>query len=446
MRHLDAPRTFILSFACLVFAGAIVLWLPISASGQRLTFINALFSSASAVCVTGLAVVDIGKDLSLFGQITTIVLFQVGGLGIITFSVLFFRMMGFGTSFKGREIIQSSFLHAPTRDFFVILKSVFWFTLVIESVGAMLLFVRFSADFQPGRAFYLAIYHSISAFNNCGYSLFSNSLENYKGDVIVNLTIIALILLGGIGFIVLHELLDRIRGLQRRLSLHARIVIITTVVLVAFGAILLFVFERNHVIREFDFSTKVLVALFQSVTARTCGFNTVEVGRLTNDSILLLIVLMFIGASPGSTGGGIKTSSAAVLWLLIWNRFKGIEEVSVANRTIPKETTTRTISIIFASAFSVALVTALLLVSAPVTPSPSASRHFFVEYLFEAVSAYGTVGLSMGVTSALSDFQKLVVALLMFAGRVGPLTLALSLSLQSGRQKFTYAEEPIMVG
>jgi trk system potassium uptake protein TrkH len=445
-RHLPPARIFILSFAGVIFLGALALWFPFSASKNPLSFVDALFMSTSGVCVTGLATIDIGKDLSLSGQLITLVLFQIGGLGIITFSSFLFGIMGRGISFKEREIIQSVFMHTPRRDFLVILKSVLLFTLVIETAGTLLLFIRFSRDFPLGRALYASVYHAVSAFNNCGYSLFSDSLMGYRGDWIVNLTIMGLLVLGGIGFIVLHELIAKWRGSQKKLSVHTKIVLITTGFLMVSGALLFYLFERNSIVKDMDLPTTFLVSVFQAVTPRTCGFNTVDIGALTNGAILLLMVLMFIGACPGSTGGGVKTTSAALLFLMMWNRFKGHDEVNVFNRTIPKEVLTRTLSITIASAFSVALITSVLLLAGSANVSPAESRHFFVDYLFETVSAFGTVGLSMGATANLNDLQKIAVILMMFAGRVGPLTLAFSLSAVSSKRDITYAEETVMVG
>jgi trk system potassium uptake protein TrkH len=445
-KHLPPARIFILSFAGVILLGAFALWFPFSAAKGHLTFIEALFMSTSGVCVTGLVVVDIGKGLSLIGQIITLVLFQIGGLGIITFSVFLFGLMGRGISFKEREIIQSVFMHTPRKDFLVILKSVLLFTLIIETLGAGLLFIRFSHDFTWGQALYASVYHAVSAFNNCGYSLFSDSLMGYRSDWIVNLTIMGLLILGGIGFIVLHELMARWRGSQKSLSVHTKIVLITTAFLILSGALLFYLFERNFLLKNMDLSTTVLVSIFQAVTPRTCGFNTVDIGQLTNEAILLLMILMFIGACPGSTGGGIKTTSAALLFLMVWNRLKGLDEVNVFNRTIPKEILTRTTSIIIASAFSVCLITSVLLLSGGANISPPESRSVFVEYLFETISAFGTVGLSMGVTPKLDDIQKIAVILMMFAGRVGPLTLAFSLAAVSYKGKITYAEETVMVG
>jgi len=445
-RHLSPERIFILSFAIYILLGALLLRLPIAGAKSPLNFVDALFTSCSAVCVTGLAVLDIGKDLSFVGQLITIFLFQIGGLGIITFSTVFFHLMGLGISFKQREIIQSTFLHTPRIDLIRIVRFVIWYTLFFESLGTLLLWIRFSQNFSTGQAFFQALYHAVSAYNNCGYSLFSDSFEGYQGDLIVNLTIMGLIILGGIGFIVQQEVYSRLVGRVKKLSVHTKIVIITTVILILLGALLFYVFEKHLNIMGLPLETQILISFFQSVTARTCGFSTVNIGLLANETIIILMILMFVGASPGSTGGGIKTTSMAVLSLMIWNRLKGNIEVNVFKRTMPKEVITRTVSIIFASAFSIALIGAVLLVTGERNLVPLESRHFFVEYLFETISAFGTVGLSMGITPKMNDVQKLSIILMMFAGRVGPLTLAFSLSRLALRRSLTYAEEGILVG
>jgi trk system potassium uptake protein TrkH len=444
-RLLSPARIFIFSFAALILAGAFLLWLPLSAGQGQLNFMDALFTSASAVCVTGLTTINIGTDLSFTGQIISLFLFQIGGLGIVTFSVMFFGMMGRGVSFKEREIMQSTFLHTPRRDFIVIAKWVLVSTFLIEGIGTFLLFVRFSQDFSPAHAFYQALYHAVSAFNNCGYSLFSDSLVKYQSDVIVNLTVGGLIVLGGIGFIVQYEVFARFRGSLKKLSLHSRVVLMMTAILLLAGALLFYLFEMDHMLQGASVKTQILTSFFQSVVSRTAGFNTVDIGQLTNATILVMIILMFIGASPGSTGGGIKTTSFTLLLMMIWSRFKGSENVNMFNRTIPREILTRTIAIIFASAFSICLITSILLFAAGAENlHPTQSRHFFVEYLFETVSAFGTVGLSMGVTAKMNDLQKFAIIVMMFAGRVGPLTLAFAWS--ASKQGLTYAEEHVMVG
>jgi len=444
-RKLTPARSFIISFLLVILMGTVLLLLPASAAKKSLTLVDALFTSASAVCVTGLTVVDVGSDLSLSGQIVTLLLFQIGGLGIITFSLLLFGLMGRSLSFRGRELLQSTFLHTPRRDFFRILRFVVVGTFAIEGMGALLLFVRFLADFPAGRAFYHAVYHAVSAFNNCGYSLFSNNLMSYRDDWAVNLVIVALIVMGGLGFIVMYEVINRWRDRQKRLSLHAKVVLLTTAALVVGGALLFYSFETGNVLKNSSAAGRFLASLFQSVTPRTCGFATVDIAALSNATILLLMILMFIGASPGSTGGGIKTSSFALLMLMIFNRVRGRDSVTIFNRSVPQEILSRTIAIVFASAISVLIIASVLLLAAG-TPEANAqaSRHLFVEYVFETLSAFGTVGLSMNVTPSLNDIQKLAIILIMFIGRVGPITLAFAWS--RARRGLVYAEEAVMVG
>lgn len=444
-RHLTPTRIFVFSFAAFIMLGALCLWMPFSAAQRDLRFVDALFTATSAVCVTGLSPIDVGKELSLTGQLITMVLFQVGGLGIITFSIILFALMGRGISFKGREIAQSTFLHTPRGDFYVILKKVIRYSFVIESIGAVALFLRFVQDFPVGKAFYHAVFNAVSAFNNAGFSLFSDSLMSYQSDITVNLTVMGLIIMGGIGFIVQHEVLARLHGLEKRLSLHTKIVLITTAVLIIIGAVCFYFMEMNNVLKGAGFKTALLSSLFQSVTSRTAGFNTVDIGALTNSTILIIMILMFIGASPGSTGGGIKTTSFSLLLLFIYNRIKGNANVNIGNRTIPPELIEKTIYIIFASAFCICLITSIILLSGNSTPSSMVNRSQFVEYLFETVSAFGTVGLSMNLTPRLNDIQKYAVIFMMFAGRVGPLTLAFAW-YSSRRRGLTYAEEAVMVG
>jgi trk system potassium uptake protein TrkH len=301
-------------------------------------------------------------------------------------------------------------------------------------------------DFPWSEALYTAVFHAISAFNNAGFSLFSDNMVSYQGDPVVNLTMMALIVSGGIGFVVHYELHMRVFGNQRRLSVHTQVVLYATGLLIVGGAALFFVFENDRTLKELPWLNRVLASLFQSITPRTAGFNTVDIGMLANETILLMIALMFIGASPGSTGGGVKTTSISLLFLIMWSRLRGREDVNVFNRTIPRELLQRTISIILAATLSICFIMSVLLLTADHSGAPSESRHLFVEYIFETTSAFGTVGLSMNLTPTLNTPQKLAIILMMFAGRVGPLTLAFSLARMVSRKSFTYAEEGVIVG
>jgi len=445
-RHLSPERIFILSFAAVILMGALLLWLPVSSDKTSVPWVDALFTSASAVCVTGLSTIQVGKDLSVAGQVVLILLFQVGGLGILTFSAVFFVLMGRGLASKEHDIMQSVFLYAPRRDLASILKFVLVSTFLYEGAGALLLWARFAQDFPPGDALFKAVFHAVSAFNNAGFSLFSDNLVSYQGDPIVNLTVMGLIVAGGVGFIVHYELHMRLFGSQRRLSVHTKVVLIATGVLIVGGAVLFFAFESNRILKDLPWENRVLASLFQAVTPRTAGFNTVDIGMLANETVLLMLALMFIGASPGSTGGGVKTTSASLLFLIMWSRLMGREEVNVFNRTIPRELLQRATSITLASSLFVCFVVSILLFSADYAVPPDESRHLFVKYIFETVSAFGTVGLSMNLTPDLNTPQKLAIILMMFIGRVGPLTLAFSLARMTGRKGLTYAEEGVMVG
>ena len=356
-------------------------------------------------------------------------------------------MLGRGLASKERDIMQSAFLYAPRRDLARILKFVFLSTFLYEGAGTLLLWAQILAGFPLGEALFHAVYPAISAFNNAGFTLFSDNLVVLPGrpdrqpdrDG-------ALIVAGGIGFIVHYELHMRFFGKQRRLSVHTKVVLVATAVLIVGGAVLFFVFENDRILKDLPWQNQVLASLFQSITPRTAGFNTVDIGMLANETILLMITLMFIGASPGSTGGGVKTTSASLLFLIMWSRLRGHEEVNVFNRTIPRELLQRTISIILAASLSVCFIMSVLLLAADHSGAPAASRHLFVEYIFETTSAFATVGLSMNLTPSLNTPQKLAIILMMFAGRVGPLTLAFSLARISAKKSFTYAEEGVMVG
>jgi trk system potassium uptake protein len=444
-RQLAPARIFVFSFAAFIILGTLALWLPFSANSENLRFVDALFSSTSAVCVTGLASIDIGRDLSFVGQVVTMILFQVGGFGIITFSIVLFILMGRSISFKGREITQTAFLHTPKSDFYLIIKKVLLYTIIIESVGSLFLFSRFVQEFPAGQAFYFAVYHAISAFNNCGYSLFSGSLSAYQSDIIINVTMMSLIIIGGIGFIVQQEIVAKLRGKEKKFSLHTKVVLVTTVVLIFAGAVSFYLTEMNNVLRGATPQAALLSSFFQSVVPRTAGFSTVDMRSLTNSTILIIMILMFIGASPGSTGGGVKTTSFAILCILIFNRFKSNQNVNVANRTVPTELVDRTISIVLMSAVFIGAIAAMLLFFENSGLEPLYSRYQFIEYVFETFSAFGNVGLSMGITTKLNDVQKYIIIVTMFIGRVGPLALAFSL-YSSRKKRITYAEESVMVG
>jgi len=448
LRFLTPERTLILSFIIIILAGTLILSLPHATRTEPASFIDALFTATSAVCVTGLIVRDTGSFYSQFGQVVILILIQVGGLGIMTFSVFFYLLMGRSIGFRGRRIIQDTLSQSPIRNIYVLLKSVFLYTIVIEIVGALLLFIGWGNRFPPVTALYFSLFHAVSAFCNAGFSLFSDSIVGFQGNITINLTITSLIILGGIGFIVLKEIAESgLRGNPPlRISLHSKVVLTTTAALIIVGTLFIFFIERDSSLLKFPLGEQILISYFQSVTSRTAGFNTIPMVGLSNATCFILIIFMFIGASPGSCGGGIKTTNLATLLSLVLNRYRGRDRASLFKRTIPHETVARSISVILASGLAVVIITIFLLTTQLGDISHAESRGLFLEYLFETVSAFGTVGLSMGVTTKLDTGGKLIIIVMMLLGRLGPLTLAFAMARRVRKAEFQYAEENIIVG
>jgi len=448
LRQIPPGQALILYYAVAILAGALLLSLPAAAHGTPLSFLDALFTATSAQCVTGLAVVDTGSKLTLFGQLVVLVLIQIGGLGITTFSVYLFFYLRLGVGTRGRWIIQETLLHTPVESMKDLIRAIFVLTIVIEGAGALLLACAFVPDLGLAKGLYYALFHSISAFCNAGFALFSDSLVGYRDNPLVNLTVMALIILGGIGFLVMKELLDLLRRgrRRRRLSLHTRLVLWTTGVLVVGGAVLIGLLEAGSSLAGRGFGEGLWTALFQSVTARTAGFNTLDLNLFEVPTLFLMMFLMFVGASPGSSGGGIKTTSLALFVAILHSRLKGSAHTNVFRRTIPDEVATKTLTLVMLAALFVGAATfALLTVQHPGVAS-SHSRGGFLDYTFEAVSAFATVGLSLGATGKLVPLGKVIVIVLMFVGRVGLLTMAFTIVRRARRDAVRYSEENIMIG
>jgi trk system potassium uptake protein TrkH len=447
-RFLTPERTLILSFLIIILVGTGLLSLPYAARLRPASFIDALFTATSAVCVTGLIVVDTGNFFSQFGQVIVLILIQVGGLGIMTFSVFFYLLLGRSVGIRDRRIIQDTFSQVPIRNISVLLKSVFLYTAVIECIGILFLYITWRRFFSPLKALYYSLFHAVSAFCNAGFSLFSDSFVGFQNNITLNLSITSLIILGGVGFIVLKEIVDIgfRRNLPLRISLHSKVVLTTTALLIGLGTFFIFSIERDNSLLTFPLGRQILISYFQSVTSRTAGFHTLPMMSLSNATLFILTILMFIGASPGSCGGGIKTTNLAMLFSLAFNRYKGREQANLFKRTIPHETVARSVSIILASILAVTIITILLLVTQLGDLSHTESRGLFLEYLFETISAFGTVGLSMGVADKLSSAGKLILIVMMLLGRLGPLTLAFAMARRTQKVPFQYAEENIIVG
>jgi trk system potassium uptake protein TrkH len=441
----------ILSFAGLILVGTLLLMLPFAANGPRLAPVDALFTAASATCVTGLVVVDTGSRLSLFGQWVVLVLIQCGGLGLMTFSTVLILLITGRFSVLQRSVLQDTFTHSPDTGLPSLVLHVVIFTLVLEAAGAALLFLRFVGMYNPGRALYFAVFHAISAFCNAGFCLYSKNFTGFSSDPLVSLTVALLIICGGIGFLVMLELKrvafkSQQAGRARRISVHSKLVLTLTVFLLIAGTLGFLLYEWNHSMAGLSLPAKLLAAFFQSVTARTAGFNTLDFGKMANFTLLFTILLMFIGAASGSTGGGIKVNTLGVLFALSRSRLRGEEATSIFRRTLTAETIGRAISVFVVAVIVIYAATMALTVSELGTTVHEESRGLFLELLFEVVSAFGTVGLSVGITSQLSTLGKLILVVVMFVGRLGPLSIALALSGREPRSTIQYAEENVMIG
>lgn len=439
--YLDPPKILVLGFAIVILIGAFLLTLPIATEdGIGLSFLNALFTATSATCVTGLVVVDTGDTFTMFGELVILFLIQIGGLGFMSFATFLFLMLGKKISLKERLLLKEAFNHISLAGIVRLVKRVLIFTAVIEIVGGIILSIRFSFDMSLGKAIYFGFFHAISNFNNAGFDLMGEfrSLTPYVGDPIVVLTVCTLIILGGIGFIVMNELFEF--HVTHRLSVHTKVVLLTTLVLTLGATILIFTFEfgNDKTLNSLSNSGKVLGSLFQAVTPRTAGSNTLSIADLTHPTLLLTIFLMFIGAGPGSTAGGIKVTTLAVLIASMLAQFKGKEDVVLFKRRIMIETILKALTVALSGFFIVLTVTLLL--------SITEKGHDFIMYLFEATSAFGTVGLSMGLTPELSSIGRVLIIFTMFAGRLGPLTVGFAIATKHKPDAFRHPKGNIMIG
>ena len=441
-------RVSIFGFATLIAIGTALLMLPAASTHGHLSFVDALFTAVSASCVTGLVVVDTGSALSTFGQLVVLCLIQVGGLGIMTMSTLFLLLGGRRPSLAGRTLIKDTFTGGGEKSVRDIIQNVVQFTLVIEGIGALVIFLRLLPGRTVGEALYCSVFHAISAFCNAGFSLFADSLIAYRNDWVLNLMICILIICGGIGFLVLSELKQNLlfnRRRRLRLSLHSKLVLTVTGILLVSSSIMIILMEWHNTLAPLSFPNRFLAGFFQAVTARTAGFNTLPIGEMANETLFILVVLMFIGASPGSCGGGIKTSTFASLVVMGLSRLRGQERPQIFHRTISAASIGKAISVVLISTLVVVLADMVILMTElGETPHPM-SRGKFLELLFEVVSAFGTVGLSTGVTAGLSEAGKLILSMVMFVGRLGPLVIAMAVS-RSTAPRYHYAEEEIMSG
>ena len=444
-----SSRILIFSFISIILLGSILLALPQSVVGERLSIIDSVFTATSATCVTGLIVVDTSTKFTEFGQLIILILIQLGGLGIMTFSTFFIFLVIGKFSISERDVIQETLTQSPVKNIAGLLKTIFLFTIIIEAIGAAALSIRFVQQMPVKDALIHGVFHSISAFCNAGFSLNQNSFINYQGDVIINFTLIFLIISGGLGFIVLHELrkflLNRRKNKETSFSFHTKVVLRISLILIVCGFLIILFFEQGNVLFQQSLKDKFLISLFQSVTCRTAGFSSVDISLLTNSTLFFMIFLMFIGASPGSCGGGVKTTTAGVIVAMLIARFKNRDDVNISYRRIPEDIISRAISITFFSVFIIVTATILLMIFEQGGMSHQESRGLFLESFFEVISAFGTVGLSMGLTAKLSAIGKGIIIATMFVGRIGPLTIALAIGKKK-KMRFKYAQEKILIG
>lgn len=443
---INAPKIIAGSFLGIIVLGTILLSLPVSTVQKgSMPLLDALFTSTSAVCVTGLAVVDVGTYFTKFGQIVLIFLMQVGGLGIMTLSTFFLIIIGKRLQMKDMFVIEGSIGQEVVRGVKGLVKYILGVTLFIEFIGAVILCWRFIvfSHYPVSKAVYYAIFHSVSAFNNAGLGLYSDSLAGFKNDWIIICTIAGLIILGGLGFVVLlnintYKFWKKNIMERGRIKLQTKIVLTMTAILLITGFILILIFEWDNTLKGLSLGNKLVNGFFHSTTPRTAGFNTLPIGDMKLVTLCFTLFLMFVGGSPGSTAGGIKTSTFMILIANTHNIIKGKIDVQLFNRTIPKRVIQEAISVIAISVGLVFLSIMVLLISEKGCD--------FMKITFEVVSAFANVGLSTGITPFLSNIGKLMIAITMYIGRISPLMMALVIGRKEEIPAIGYPMESVMIG
>ncbi|CAM4232766.1 TrkH family potassium uptake protein [Saccharibacillus endophyticus] len=442
--RLNPPQVLAVGFLIMILAGSGLLYLPAaSSSGESMPYLDAVFMAASATCVTGLSVLNPGVDLTTFGQLVIIGLVQVGGLGFMTVATLIALVFRRRITFRERLILQETLSQHSTEGIIRLIRKVMLYALVIETVGALLLFTRFAFEMPLGQAAYFGAFHSISIFNNAGFDLFgaiegrAGSLMHYVDDPFVNLIAMPMILLGGIGFIVIADLLDFPQ--KRKLSLHSKVVLAMTGLLVVVGAVVIFIFEFSNpaTLKSLDTSGKIFASVFQSITSRSAGMMTLDIAGMRQATQFFMVIMMFIGAAPGSAGGGIKVTTFAILIGAVWAMIRGKQDIVFFRYRIGSDRVYKAITFSLLS-FLLIVVAAMIL---------SATENFsFLGILFETTSAYATAGISMGLTSQLTPFGQFMIIMLMFVGRLGPITLAFTLTPRMDNEPFRYPEGKVTIG
>lgn len=439
------PQILTLGFLAIIAAGTLLLSLPLASSTHQATpLIDALFTATSAVCVTGLVVVDTGIHYSTFGELVILLLMQIGGLGFMTMSTLFALALRKRISLRERLLLQESMNQSSLEGIVRFIRRVLIYAFAIEGIGALVLALRWSTEMPFSKALYYGIFHSVSMFTNAGFDIMGpmngpfSSFVNHVNDPIINVIVIALIFLGGIGFIVLAEMWDYPK--TRKLSFHSKVVLYATAILFVAGAAVIFIFEftNTKTLEPLSISGKLYSSLFQSISPRSGGANTLDIASLRHATQFLIILLMFIGASPGSAGGGIKVTTFAILIGAVLAMIRGREDVVFFRRRLAKDRVYKALTITIASLAAIILFTMILSTTEDVD---------FLVLLFEVTSAFGTTGLSLGLTPHLTVIGKVLIIIMMFAGRLGPLTLAFTLvPVQEKKELYRYPEGKIMIG
>lgn len=434
------PELYItLSFVILILAGAILLNLPIATKSRKsVGFINALFTSGSASCVTGLIVVNTANYWSAFGKVVIILLIQIGGLGTMLFMSILSVILGRKIGLSERMLIKEQTSLDSYSGLVKLVKNIFKFSFGVEAIGAVFLSIRFISIYGLKKGILYGLFHSISAFCNAGFDILGNSLVPFSEDILINLTISCLIIIGGIGYSVFIDVVRRKKF--RNLNLHSKVVITITSILIIAGFIGFFLLEFNQKsMEDLSLKGKILSSFFMSVTSRTAGFNSIDISKMQGSSVVLTMILMFIGASPASTGGGIKTTTFGILLISCFSVLRGDGEVSIFHRRISIDTILRALSVFFVSSILIGLVAfSMTLIEN--------EKFYFIDILYETISAFGTVGVSRGITSEISSISKVILTILMFFGRVGPTTVVISIIKRKNKKFTKYANGKIIVG
>ena len=437
--NLSPYRKLIFGFLVAIFIGVILLKMPFSLrENQNITVLDSLFTIVSAICVTGLSVVDISQVFTSTGQLIILFFIQLGGLGVMTVSIIVFLLVGKKMSFETRELLKEERNSNSNGGITNFIKNLLLTVSLIEILGASILAYGFSKYYPLKKSIFYGLFHSVSAFCNAGFSLFTNSLEDFRYDNLISLTVSFLIILGGIGFVTVNSLFIIKKKKLKNLSLTSKFALLITFFLLTFGTMLFLVFEYNNssTLKGMNFVDKILNSFFQSVTLRTAGFNTVPLENIKPATVFISYIFMFIGASPGSTGGGIKTTTFGILIFYAFGVLKRKEYVEVFKRRIDWELINKALAIVVISILYIAVIITILL---------SIENFSTDRVIYEVISAFSTTGLSMGITASLGIISKFLIIITMFIGRLGPMTVALAFT-NNKKSSVKYPKEDILIG